>query len=316
MLMANEHKQTILVVDDAKENIVVLSRLLKSQANILFATNGQDGLQKSKLEQPDLILLDISMPDLNGFEVLSRLKKSTLTAGIPVIFITGIPDSKTEELGLNCGAVDYIIKPFAPAVVQARVRHQLRIQRLTSALKEANTHLTLLAMTDPLTNAYNRRYFFEALEKELYRAARHHLYTSLVTMDIDKFKLINDSYGHDVGDKVIIEITRISATILRKNDIFGRLGGEEFVILLPDTLLKEATQIANRLCHEITQASIKVDDKEITFTVSCGVTESIIGDDSPEQFVKRADLALYKAKRTGRNKVVPFCADKIQDIKD
>lgn len=304
--MSEELGQTILVIDDAKENIVVLSRLLKSQANILFAINGREGLEKSKLEKPDLILLDISMPDLNGFEVLSRLKKSTMTADIPVIFITGIPDSATEEEGLSSGAVDYIIKPFAPAVVQARVRHQLRIQRLTSALKEANKRLTLLAMTDPLTNAYNRRYFFDALEKELCRAARHQFYTSIVTLDIDNFKAINDNFGHDVGDKVIIEITRISTSMLRKNDIFGRLGGEEFIILLPNTSREVATQVAKRLCHEITQASIKVADKLVTFTVSCGVTESVPGDESSEPFIKRADLALYEAKKTGRNKVVAF----------
>ncbi|MGR9116315.1 MAG: GGDEF domain-containing response regulator [Gammaproteobacteria bacterium] len=300
--------QTILIIDDAKENIVVLSRLLKSQANIVFAINGEDGLEKAQVENPDLILLDISMPGLNGFEVLERLKKSPLTAETPIIFITGIPDSDTEEQGLNLGAVDYITKPFAPAVVKARVRHQLKLQRLTTALKEANARLTLLAMTDPLTGAHNRRHFFETLENELPRARRHHHPTSLMVMDIDRFKSINDNHGHDVGDQVIIEVARISNEFLRKNDVFGRLGGEEFAILLPETPLEEATQIANRLCAKIAEASVKTPEATVSFTVSCGVTQvdGKNNEETPEQILKRADIGLYKAKEDGRNKVIAF----------
>lgn len=303
--------QTILLIDDAKENIVVLSRLLKAQANILFAVNGEEGLCKADIDKPDLILLDISMPGINGFEVLERLKKSPRTAEIPVIFITGIPDSDTEEQGLSLGAVDYITKPFSPTVVKARVRHQLKLRRLTTALKEANARLTLLAMTDPLTGAHNRRHFLEILENELARARRNHHGASLLVMDIDRFKSVNDNHGHDVGDQVIIEVVKISISMLRKNDVFARLGGEEFAILLPETSLEEANLIANRLCALIAQAKVQTPDTTVTFTVSCGVTQVDEADDKPEQILKRADLALYKAKKDGRNKVITFNPQKI-----
>lgn len=310
-MAAEETMQTILIIDDAKENIVVLSRLLKSQADIVFAVSGEDGLEKANSYDPDLILLDISMPGLNGFEVLERLKKSPVTAEIPIIFITGIPDSDTEEQGLNLGAVDYITKPFAPAVVKARVRHQLKLQRLTNALKEANARLTLLAMTDPLTGSHNRRHFFDMLENELVRARRHQHPTSLMVMDIDRFKNINDNYGHDIGDQVIIEVAKISSAMLRKNDVFGRLGGEEFAILLPETPLEEANRIANRLCRQIAETSVPTPDKTVSFTVSCGVTQVNEDDEKPEQILKRADVALYRAKQDGRNKVIAFNPQKI-----
>lgn len=302
--------QKILIIDDAKENIVVLSRLLKTQANIIFALNGEEGITSAQSNKPDLILLDISMPGLNGFEVLAQLKKAPETSDIPVIFITGIPDSDTEEQGLNLGAVDYIVKPFAPAVVKARIRHQLKLKRLTSALREANANLTRLAMTDPLTQAYNRRYFIEILTRELNRIHRHHHPASLMVLDIDRFKAINDNFGHDTGDRVIIEVVRISSAILRKNDVFGRMGGEEFAILLPETPLQEADLIANRLCVQISQANVRAAEKPVAFTISCGVTQLENDDESPEQILKRADVALYKAKQQGRNKVIVFNARK------
>lgn len=299
-----ETMQTILIIDDAKENIVVLSRLLKTQANIIFALSGEEGLKIAGTNVPDLILLDISMPGLNGFEVLEHLKQAAATADIPIIFITGIPDAETEEKGLNLGAVDYITKPFASAVVKARVRHQLKLQRLTTALIDANARLTQLAMSDPLTGAHNRRYFLDALKKELDRVQRYRHPSILMVFDIDHFKCINDNHGHDVGDKVIIEMVRISSTILRKNDIFSRFGGEEFTILLPETPLAEAEQIANRLCAQIARTAIETPEQQLSFTVSCGVTQLREDDKSPDTILKRADIALYQAKQSGRNKVI------------
>ncbi|MGR9051102.1 MAG: GGDEF domain-containing response regulator [Gammaproteobacteria bacterium] len=298
--------QSILIIDDAKENIVVLSRLLKQQANVVFATGGEEGLRIAASEKPDLILLDIAMPGLNGFQVMEQLKKSPSTAEIPIIIITGIPDSDTEELGLNLGAVDYITKPFASAVVKARVRHQLKLQRLTSELKKANARLTLLAMTDPLTGAHNRRHFLQIMENELARSRRYNHPTSLLVMDIDRFKSINDNYGHDVGDRVIVRVVEISTAMLRKNDVFGRMGGEEFTILLPETPLDEATLIANRLCAQIAEGSVRTTERTVTFTVSCGVTQVQESDSNTDQILKRADIALYQAKTEGRNRVITY----------
>lgn len=304
LMSVKEYQQTILIIDDAKENIVVLSRLLKSHGNIRFAQNGEEGLRSAMQNAPDLILLDISMPGLDGFEVLTHLKQSPSTADIPVIFITGIPDSDTEEKGLTLGAVDYITKPFASAVVKARVRHQLKLQRLTRALKEANARLTLLAMTDPLTGAHNRRYFIEMLKNELVRAQRYHHPTCLMVIDIDRFKDINDSFGHDIGDQVIKEVVKVSSGVLRKNDVFSRFGGEEFTILLPETTLEEAAAIAERLCTNIANTRIITPQNQIAFTVSGGVMQVESGDDTPEKTLKRADIALYQAKHQGRNRIV------------
>jgi diguanylate cyclase (GGDEF)-like protein len=303
-MQVKEYQQTILIIDDAKENIVVLSRLLKSHGNIIFAQNGEEGLLAAMQSLPDLILLDISMPGLDGFEVLMRLKQSPSTADLPVIFITGIPDSDTEEKGLTLGAVDYITKPFSSAVVKARVRHQLKLQRLTRALKDANARLTLLAMTDPLTGAHNRRYFIDMLKNEMSRARRYQHPTSLMVIDIDRFKNINDSFGHDVGDQVIIEVVRTSSEVLRKNDVFSRFGGEEFTILMPETTLEEAAQIAGRLCEKVADTQIATDYHQINFTVSGGVAQLEDADLTPEAILKRADIALYQAKQQGRNRIV------------
>lgn len=299
-----KYQQTILIIDDAKENIIVLSRLLKSQGNVMFAQSGEEGLRLALQSVPELILLDISMPGLDGFEVLMHLKQEQATADIPVIFITGIPDSDTEEKGLTLGAVDYITKPFAPAVVKARVRHQLKLQRLTLALKTANAQLTLQAMTDPLTGAHNRRYFIDMLKNELVRTRRYQHPASLMVIDIDRFKEINDGFGHDIGDQVIIEVVKISSDILRTNDVFSRFGGEEFTILLPETSLEEATSIAERLCTKIADTQINTPQKQIYFTVSAGVTQFEADDNTPEKILKRADIALYQAKQQGRNRVV------------
>ena len=303
-MTVEKYQQTILIIDDAKENIIVLSRLLKSQGTIMFAQSGEEGLRLALQSVPELILLDISMPGLDGFEVLARLKQEQTTADIPVIFITGIPDSDTEEKGLTLGAVDYITKPFAPAVVKARVRHQLKLQRLTLALKTANAQLTLQAMTDPLTGAHNRRYFIDMLKNELVRARRYKHPTSLMVIDIDRFKEINDGFGHDIGDQVIIEVVKISSDVLRTNDIFSRFGGEEFTILLPETSLEEATSIAERLCAKIADTEINTPQKQIFFTVSAGVTQFEADDHAPEKILKRADIALYQAKQQGRNRVI------------
>lgn len=296
--------QTILIVDDAKENIVILARLLKKQANVHFATNGVDALAKAAALIPDLILLDISMPGMTGFEVLEQLKDNPHTREIPVIFVTGIPDTDTEEHGLSLGAVDYITKPFAPAVVQARVRIHLKLRRLTQELQHANTELTRMAMTDSLTGIFNRRHFLNAAGIELTRFQQLSNPAGMMMLDIDHFKKINDQYGHDTGDQVLVHTTVTCKKILRKDDIFGRIGGEEFTVLLPQTHLNETGLIAQRLCDLLSTAPVHTDAGAIHYTASFGVTQLKKEDSNCEQALKRADIALYKAKQKGRNQIV------------
>ena len=314
-MQLEQQKQTILIIDDAKENIVILCHLLKDKAEVIFATNGQDGLAKAQEQLPDLILLDISMPGMNGFDVLRNLQENPKTLDIPVIFVTGIPDSYNEEKGLTLGAVDYITKPFSPAVVSARVSIQLRLRCLTKNLQIANNELSEMAMTDSLTGAFNRRHFMQSAQNELKKIHHHERSVCVIMMDIDDFKSINDKFGHDIGDQVLLQVSNSCKSILRLNDIFGRLGGEEFAVLLPELELEEANVIAKRLCQLFAASVIEIDSCKVTFTASFGVSCILATDESCEQAIKRADLALFKAKHDGRNRVVIFeqemsnCAD-------
>lgn len=312
MSLPEPSRPTILIVDDMKENIVFLSRLLKDQADIIFAADGKSALEKAASQQPTLILLDISMPEMDGFEVLKQLKASSLTADIPVIFVTGIPDTDTEEKGLNMGAIDYITKPFAPSVVKARVRNQLRLYRLNHELITTNAELTRMAMTDPLTGIFNRRHFMNATVNELQRFHRNSHPVGMVILDIDNFKHINDEFGHDTGDRVLVHTAATCKTLLRINDVFGRIGGEEFTVLLPETPLEEASTIAERLRELICNSPLELSSGQLSYTASFGVTKLHTGDQSSEQALKRADLALYRAKANGRNNVVVFERDSVK----
>lgn len=304
VLNREKSMQTVLIIDDAKENIMILSRLLKEQAHIIFATNGEDGLVKAEKQSPDLILLDISMPEMDGFDVLGHLKSNPQTVEIPVIIVTGIPDTDTEERGLNAGAIDYVTKPFAPAVVKARVRNQLQLRCLTKELLQANVELTRMAMTDALTGIYNRRHFMHAASHELKRLKDGSPSAGMMMLDIDHFKNINDRYGHDTGDRVLVHATGTAKTLLRKDDVFGRFGGEEFSILVPRTTLEDTGLIARRICSLLASSPLADADEEIGFTASFGVTGLRKEDCNCEQALKRADIALYEAKNSGRNQVV------------
>lgn len=312
MIRSEQSAPIVLLVDDAKENILFLSKLLKDQADIIFSTNGENALEKAKNQNPSLILLDISMPGMDGFEVLQRLKANIETASIPVIFVTGIPDTDTEEKGLTLGAIDYITKPFAPTVVQARVRNQLKLQRLNRELLTTNTELTRMAMTDPLTGIFNRRHFINATLNELQRFQRHNQPVGMLILDIDNFKKINDQHGHDTGDRVLVQTATTCQTLLRVNDVFGRIGGEEFTVLLPETSLEKTADIAEELRILLAETPLVLNSGELNYTASFGVTKLRSSDTNSEQALKRADLALYNAKQNGRNQVVVFDRDSIK----
>jgi len=312
MIRSEQSAPLVLLVDDVKGNIIFLSKLLQDQAEIIFSTQGENALEKAENQKPSLILLDISMPGMDGFEVLKRLKANIKTADIPVIFVTEIQDTDTEAKGLTMGAVDYITKPFAPSVVQARVRNQLNLQRLNRKLLNTNTELTRMAMTDPLTGIFNRRHFINATINELQRFQRHNHPVGMMILDIDNFKKINDQYGHDIGDQVLVQTATTCQTLLRVNDVFGRIGGEEFTVLLPETSLEDAGDIAERLRTLLAETPLALDSGQLSYTASFGVTKLRLSDTNSEQALKRADLALYKAKQNGRNQVVIFDRDSVK----
>ncbi len=290
--------KTILIVDDAVENLDMLGEFL-SNYDVIDAISGEDALDIVENEEKiNLILLDIMMPDMDGYEVCEKLKNNPNTADIPVIFTTAKTDEDSIEKAYDVGGIDYITKPFKLKELLARVKRELKLQSFQEELK-------LLASTDPLTKLYNRRYFIETTEHLLNIAKREPTEFALIMLDIDKFKNINDSYGHQVGDNVIIQLANILIGNQRKSDIICRYGGEEFVILLVDTSIEGAEKIAEKIRESAESDSLTINSsEELSYTVSLGVAQvNLLDENSIESALKRADDALYRAKESGRNRV-------------
>jgi diguanylate cyclase (GGDEF)-like protein len=295
---------SILVVDDAPENVMLLSLILKDLGKVSSALSGREAIDKALENPPDLILLDIQMPELDGYDVIRALKEDPKTENVPVIFVTGLSDEGDEEKGLKLGAIDYITKPYKPAVVIARVRNHLRLREYAMRLEQLNEELERLATTDALTSAYNRRYFMSKLEEEVKRVRRYKRPSSLMMIDVDHFKKINDTFGHDVGDHVLIALVKLLEDKVRQLDTVARIGGEEFAILMPETSEKDALILVNRLLDAARAAAITVADDTVRFTISVGCTEFDADTVDGEGILKMADMALYDAKRSGRDQVV------------
>jgi diguanylate cyclase (GGDEF)-like protein len=291
---------TILVADDEKMNVNILGSILSPLYNLLISRNGTRALELAKEHKPDLILLDVLMPDMNGFEVIKKLKESDITDKIPVIFITGLTGSEDEEKGFFLGAVDYITKPFNKAIVKARVNTHIKIIDHMRTIER-------IGLIDPLTKISNRRGFEERLNAEWGRASREKTSLSIFMMDIDKFKRYNDTYGHQQGDVALKAFAdTASRTLKRRVDFVARWGGEEFVILLPGTDGAGAVEIAEQVRKNVEEVIVHTEDGEETrITVSIGV--NCVSPDAGaviKDFIEKADQALYKAKEDGRNRVV------------
>jgi two-component system cell cycle response regulator len=414
--------QLILIVDDAIENVRLLKNLLQDLARVVFAQDGLGALELAAHHQPDLILLDVMMPRLDGYETCLRLKADPATRDIPVIFITGNDAHADEERGLGVGAIDYITKPFVPAIARSRVKNHLALVAATGALRHANEalrkfkaavdcssaavvianadarieyvnaayasdsglareqllgetpfllspqvqagggssvreavlegqswrgelsltqpngalrwhdvscapvydeagrvshivavhaditerrvmeeELRLLSVTDSLTGVANRRHLMAQGEREIERRRRSSTPLSLLMLDIDHFKRVNDTYGHPAGDAVIRAVANRCGALLRTTDMVGRIGGEEFAIMLPMTPLAAAFELAERMRKEIAGKVVPWEDTGIAFTVSIGVAQVSDNASDFNTLVGRADAALYAAKQGGRN---------------
>lgn len=299
--MAASKKQKILIVDDVPENIRVLIEALKDDYAIVPAVNGATALKiAEETPHPDLILLDIRMPEMDGFEVIKQLKENDNTRYIPVIFVTAISEVTNEAMGFQLGAVDYITKPFHPHIVKARVKTHLELKRRGDILE-------MLSSIDSLTGVPNRRRFDEFLQSEWRRAIRNQTSISLIMIDIDFFKQYNDKYGHAAGDECLKRVAQtLSDSIHRSHDLLARFGGEEFSVVLPETDFTGALTLAEKMRKDVEEINILHEDSAVAhhLTISLGTATAVPSTDSESgSLMKNADNALYEAKKSGRNQV-------------
>jgi diguanylate cyclase (GGDEF)-like protein len=305
-------KSLVLVVDDNSENLKVLGGILKNNTDykLAFAMNGEEAVKFAHAHEPDMVLLDVMMPGMDGFEVCSLLKNDDVSKDIPVIFITAKTEPDDIVKGFSVGGVDYITKPFHETELLMRIRTHMELKNIRDALEDKNRELSEayekieeLALTDSLTGIPNRRNITSVLHKEVSRSSRNGYVFSMIMCDIDFFKKVNDNYGHDVGDYVLQRVSKILKKNLREQDVVSRWGGEEFLIMLPDTELDSAFFVAEKLRVAIKDAKMEFEEHSFGITMTFGVSE-FNRQNGLEKSIKKADDALYEGKQTGRDKVV------------
>jgi len=298
------NKEMILIVDDNPQNIVLLGELLNQTYQIKVATNGNKALDIAFSDKPpDLILLDVMMPEMDGYEVCIRLKERDSTAQIPIIFITGKHGEQDEIRGFELGAVDYIRKPFNPTVVRARVKTHLELKKYRDILEN-------MSLVDGLTGIPNRRKLDTYFDTTWDIAVRESLTYSVIMIDIDYFKFYNDDYGHQSGDECLVTIAqKLASLVNRKTDLVARYGGEEFVCILINTHKEDACKFAEKMRTEIESLKIEHAKSKVSdyVTVSVGVATMLpLGGIDQKEILTNADKALYESKEQGRNRVTHF----------
>lgn len=293
------HKGRVLIAEDEMVNIKVLVATL-DEYEIVIAKTGEQAIGKALSSQPpDLILLDINMPGMDGYEVCRILKKNLESMDIPIIFITVQASVEDETKGLEMGAVDYISKPFSPAIVRARVANHLELKQQRDLLHQLN-------MTDPLTKIANRRRLDEYLTTSFYQAQRTDSELCLLMIDIDNFKALNDLAGHDYGDDCLRQVAQsVAASLQRSTELAARFGGEEFCVILPATEILEGRKVAEKIRANIDALQLNHPADDINnVTVSIGCSAMNVETDDPNALFKLADALLYQAKQKGRNCIV------------
>ena len=292
------NESTLLVVDDEKQNRLLLTELFEGEYKVIQAKNGLQALERARSHAPDLILLDVLMPEMDGMATIRALKREDATRNIPVIFITALDSPTDEEQRLQLGAVDYIAKPFHPSIVRVRVRNHLQIVHQRRLLEQ-------LAALDGLTGIPNRRRFDESYALEWRRCQRAGQPLSLVVADVDHFKAYNDTLGHAAGDRVLQEVAAVLRQCARRpGDLAARYGGEEFVLLLPETGAQEAQMLAEELRAKLEARGLTHPASPVGASVTLsigGASTTPMQAEADPAFFPLADAALYQAKASGRN---------------
>ncbi|MCB1887580.1 MAG: diguanylate cyclase [Rhodocyclaceae bacterium] len=296
-------KPRVLIVDDERSNISILGNLLQDECEVIVATNGEGALRRACATDsapPDLILLDVMMPGMDGYEVCRRLKEEPGTRHIPVIFITAMGAEEDEASGLRIGAVDYVTKPFSPAILKMRIRTHVELKRLRD-------HWQRLSTIDALTQVANRRRFDDALDSAWRHASRQQEPLALIMVDVDYFKPYNDHYGHPAGDACLRRVAAaLDGEVRRAGDLLARYGGEEFACVMPGVDLDGARTVARRMCLAVRALKVRHEHPTVMgeLSISVGVAAVIpAGTQGPEVLVREADRQLYEAKRAGRDRL-------------
>lgn len=294
-------KPKLLIVDDQPINIRMLHEIFQADHEVFVATSGEDALRFCATQLPDLILLDVIMPHMDGHEVCRRLKQGESTRDVPVIFVTSHSDGPEEELGLEAGAVDFISKSASPRIIRARVKTHVTLKYQADLLRT-------LTLIDSLTGVGNRRHFDETLASEWRRCAREVKPLSVLMIDIDFFKRYNDKYGHQTGDACLQNVAKcLKEGLTRSHDLLARYGGEEFVAILTDTPLEGARAKAVELLDAIRKLAIAHEASEVAgaiVTVSIGVASvTPHHEHAVKDLVSTADAMLYQAKQEGRARI-------------
>src|SRR4030042_2395509 len=301
----------ILIIDDSRLITQFGKRTRTGKGKeVLPADSGEIGLELALRDHPDLILLDVILPGMDGYQICEQLKKTDQSQDIPVIMLTSKRDPADKIKGLVLGAVDYVTKPFDAGELIARVNTHLQIKELYEALQERNRQLQELANRDGLTNLFNHRFFHEHLSREIDRVRRYGGTITCVIADIDFFKKVNDTYGHQTGDSILKEVALILQKGIRESDLAARYGGEEFALVLLQTESLAAQLLCERIRSHIAATPFKIANPPLHITASFGVASFPSAEIKEEKdLVEAADQALYQAKKGGRNRVVLFSPD-------
>lgn len=297
---ASANRAVILIVDDEISNVEIIYAALGDDYEISFATSGEEALEVARLTQPDLVLLDVVMPGMQGFEVCQRLKEDPLLADIPVIFTTGLGNVEDEVRGLSLGAIDYVTKPIQPMILRNRVRNHIE-------LKQLRDRLALMAVTDALTGLHNRRKLDGLLSSAVNSPAAEGSWLSIIMIDVDFFKQFNDTYGHETGDRCLHMVaSALSRAMRQASGYTARYGGEEFACVLPGSDLERAMEIAGDIRRHVGQLAIPHEGSQVQpyVTISMGVAAALIrAGMQPGLWIRAADQQLYLAKAAGRDQI-------------
>ncbi len=294
-------KSKVLIIEDSLSFAAYFCDVLSDSYAVSVAHNASEGLSIALADQPEIILLDLVLPDVDGYEAFKNIKSHKTLSDIPIIFVSAVSEIKDQMKGLDLGAVDYIVKPINPDIVRAKIKNHIKIKHDFERLEN-------ISLKDPLTLVGNRRLFDERLDSEWRRAKRDGFSLGLFMLDIDFFKNFNDSKGHLAGDECLKSIAgAIDSSLKRGGDIVVRYGGEEFAAILPGINLEAAQRVAERIIENVNKLQIKHPDSSVSEFVTVSIGGAIAlpcAESEMTEIIKKADVALYSAKKNGRNRIV------------